>query len=53
MSEPNKYSRIYKGKKPSLEAKNPYLVKGGGNTIKYLTDKQADGREDLIPQFRK
>lgn len=53
MAEQNRYSRIYKGPKPSMEKKNPYVVIGQPNTIKYLTDKQAEGRDDLIPQFRR
>gem|GEM_PF-4637685 len=47
------YSRIYKGPKPTLEHKNPYVVIGQPGMIKYLTDKQASGRDDLIPQFQR
>lgn len=52
MAEQHRYSRVYKGPKPTLAKKNPYVVIGQPNTIKYLTDKQAAGREDLIPQFQ-
>ncbi|GAA4451571.1 hypothetical protein GCM10023189_13590 [Nibrella saemangeumensis] len=44
-------SRTYKGAKPDIAEKFPYLVKGQGNTIKYLTAKQAADRDDIIPQF--